>query len=106
MKEKIIESLGSAVFDTRLEELERRGLYRDIIVQFAKMDREEGVSISEATKAIPAYPGPYIRELEGKGYMTRINRGRYRVSDDLFRLWINEKYKNQNDQRSSRRGHT
>jgi hypothetical protein len=85
---QIIDNLGKTVFDTRLAEIERRGLYYKVLAQFALLDTDEGVSVNEATRDLPTYGGPYVRELEAKGYLTRIKRGKYRISDKLFRDWI------------------
>ena len=92
-RKQIINSLGKTVFDTRLAEIERRGLYYKVLAQFALLDTEEGVSVNEATRDLPTYGGPYVKELETKGYLTRIKRGRYRIQDKLFRDWICKHHK-------------
>ncbi len=52
-RKQIIDNLGKTVFDTRLAEIERRGLYYNILIQFALLDTDEGVGVSEATRNLP-----------------------------------------------------
>lgn len=92
-RDRIIDNLGKTVFNTRLAEIEHRGLYYKVLVQFALLDTEEGVSVNEATRDLPTYGGPYVKELETKGYLSRIKRGRYRIQDKLFRDWICKEHK-------------
>lgn len=92
-RDGVVRSLGKDVFETRFKELEARGLYGQVLTQFAVLDREDGVPLNEVSNNLPSYPGPYIGELEAKGYLTRIKRGRYRILDKLFREWICEQNK-------------
>jgi len=93
-RKRVIHDIGKTLFDSRLKDLKRRGLYFDILVSFAKLDKEEGVSVREAAKGIDTdNPGFYVQELESKGYLIRVKRGRYRLVDNLFREWICKHYK-------------
>jgi len=76
-----------------MKDLEKRGLYSDILLQFAFLDRQEGVAANEISSKISTYAGPYIKELEAKGFIVRTSRGKYRITDDLFRNWLCKKYK-------------
>jgi len=92
-KKYILKELGETVFTTRMKDLEKRGLYSDILLQFAFLDRQEGVAANEISSKISTYAGPYIKELEAKGFIVRTSRGKYRITDDLFRNWLCKKYK-------------
>ena len=92
-KKYILKELGDTVFTRRVKELEKRGLYGDALLQFAFLDREKGVTANEISNKISSYAGPYIRELETKGLIIRVSRGKYRIIDNLFRNWLCKKYK-------------
>lgn len=87
-KNLVLKKLADAVFKQRLKELERRGLYYTVVTQLALLDREEGVSAKEISNKISAYAGTYIQDLEGKGIVIKVSRGKYRITDPLFRDWI------------------
>lgn len=89
----IIGTLGETVFARRLRELERRGLYGKILVEFARLDRGDGVSVGLITKNIGSYAGSYVQELEAMGYLVRFARGRYKLPDELFRTWLSKQKK-------------
>lgn len=92
-KSLVFEELSQTVFTTRIKDLQKRGLYADVLLQLAFMDRQEGVSVSEISNRIPTYPGPYIQDLETKGLIIRTSRGKYRVTDGLFKEWLCKTYK-------------
>lgn len=92
-KKHVLKELGETVFTTRIKDLEKRGLYADILLQFAFLDRQKGVTANEVSSKISTYAGPYIKELETKGFIVKTSRGKYRITDDLFRSWLCKKYK-------------
>ena len=92
-KKYILKELAETVFTTRIKDLEKRGLYADVLLQFAFLDRQKGVTANEVSSKISTYAGPYIKELETKGFIVKISRGKYRITDDLFRSWLCKKYK-------------
>jgi len=87
-KKYVLKELGETVFTTRIKDLEKRGLYADVLLQFAFLDRQEGVAANEVSNKISTYVGPYIKELETKGFIVKTSRGKYRITDDLFRNWL------------------
>ncbi len=92
-KKHVLKELGGTVFTTRIKDLEKRGLYADVLLQFAFLDRQKGVTANEVSSKISTYAGPYIKELETKGFIVKTSRGKYRITDDLFRSWLCKKYK-------------
>ena len=76
------------MFKTRTKELERRGLYYDVLLKFAILDKEDGVSVKTVSENFSTYAGSYIQELETKGFIVKTSRGKYRVSDKLFKDWL------------------
>ena len=92
-RNSVLKELGEKVFAARIKDLEKRGLYADVLLQFAFLDCQEGVSANEISTKISSYPGPYIKELEAKGMIVRIARGKYRITDELFKNWLCKKYK-------------
>jgi len=72
----------------------QRGIGKTVLLQFAFLDRQEGVAANEVSNKISTYVGPYIKELETKGFIVKASRGKYRITDNLFRNWLCKKYKN------------
>lgn len=87
-RSKVINALGEAVFKTRTNDLERRGIYYDVLIKIAILDKDDGVSAKDISKNLSTYVGPYICELENKGFIKKISRGKYRVSDNLYKDWL------------------
>lgn len=87
-KNKVIEKLAETVFKTRIKDLERRGLYYDVLLKFAILDKEDGISVKTVSENLSTYTGSYIQELESKGFIVKTSRGKYRVSDTLFKDWL------------------